>query len=463
MQLKRIKAEKVFLFFALIWGMSLVFITPPFQVPDEQAHFFRAYQISEFTLVPEVEENLLGGEVPKSLVDLLLLYNHGHLDSTGDFNWKHIEAGLKIKSNEKEREFMIFPNTALYSPTLFIPQTSGIWLGKMMNLPPLVLFYLARIFNLMAWIMIIYFVIRLVPFKKWLFTILALTPMALCLSASVNSDVLVIAYSFLFIAYVFRVAFDPAKKPDNRTFVILILLSVLVALSKNIYFFLCFLFFLIPVSKAASKKKYLTGMVLFLVTTLVSALASSFMINRILSQVDTIEMMYGGGIFPKINPAKQVEFILSDIPGFIKIVFHSFTERWMMVAKSYIGILGWMSIYLSNVYYLFAYSSILLVALYSGKVNPVININHKLLLLGISIVVIFAFSFTMYCSWTEPGAMRIDNLQSRYFMPVAPLIWLLFQNRKLNANKLFFVILTMAYGLFSMLETWRHLLQRFYF
>src|SRR5689334_2713329 len=40
--------------------LPLVFLTPPFQVPDEQYHFYRAYQISELSLRGEVRDNLAG-------------------------------------------------------------------------------------------------------------------------------------------------------------------------------------------------------------------------------------------------------------------------------------------------------------------------------------------------------------------------------------------------------------------
>lgn len=40
------KIENIFILFALLFGLLFVFVTPPFQSVDEQAHFFRAYGIS---------------------------------------------------------------------------------------------------------------------------------------------------------------------------------------------------------------------------------------------------------------------------------------------------------------------------------------------------------------------------------------------------------------------------------
>ena len=39
--------EKAYLFLGLIFGILFLMITPPFQVPDEPQHFYRAFHVSE--------------------------------------------------------------------------------------------------------------------------------------------------------------------------------------------------------------------------------------------------------------------------------------------------------------------------------------------------------------------------------------------------------------------------------
>jgi hypothetical protein len=43
---------RLFLPFAIVFGLVMTFLTPPFQSPDEPAHFFRAYQVSDFKILP---------------------------------------------------------------------------------------------------------------------------------------------------------------------------------------------------------------------------------------------------------------------------------------------------------------------------------------------------------------------------------------------------------------------------
>jgi Predicted membrane protein (DUF2142) len=42
----RLTPDRLVLALGLAGGLLLVFVTPPFQVPDEPAHFFRAYQVA---------------------------------------------------------------------------------------------------------------------------------------------------------------------------------------------------------------------------------------------------------------------------------------------------------------------------------------------------------------------------------------------------------------------------------
>ena len=43
-----IRPEKAFLYLAIIFGISFLFTTPPYQVPDDAYHFYHLYNISEF-------------------------------------------------------------------------------------------------------------------------------------------------------------------------------------------------------------------------------------------------------------------------------------------------------------------------------------------------------------------------------------------------------------------------------
>lgn len=460
---QNIKPEKVFLYISLCWGLLMVFLVPPFQVPDEPAHFYRAYQIANFTFLPELENNMLGGNLPKSLLTLQKnsIGLSGKTEEKFDFEiWK---SCLKIPLHKNERRFLTFPNTSLYSPVPYIPQSLGIFTGGLFQLPPLILLYFGRIFNLLVWVALFYWAIKIIPVKKWLFLVLALIPMSVHIAASVSADAFLNGLSFLLIAYILKLAYNDYTNLGIKELIILLVISVLIALSKNIYIILVLLFFIIPSKKTGNYKNYLLKCIILLGTVFLIFVLSSLLVNWYINQIDPIENFYGtNSTVPKINPSKQVQIILADIPGFFNVVINSFTFYWQMVAGSYIGYLGWMELSLGNYFYLYAYLTILFLAITDEQNKIKIRLFDKAVFLTVFLTIIVAFSFTMYCSWTEPGSKIITNLQGRYFIPVAPLGLLVFANNRFISPGKIQATVVLAFILVSIIVSTGTMLNRFY-
>lgn len=435
-----LSAPKVFLFFAISWGVLMVFLTPAFMVPDEPNHFYRAYQVSELNFIPEVDNNRLGGVLPKSLVDLQL-----KIWETNGINPKVDKVlfndCLSISLNPEEKTFIFFPNTSLYSPVSYIPQAIGISIGKIIGAPPLVLVYLGRLFNLAFWILLIYLALIIIPTYKWLFLLLALLPMSISQSASLSADVMVNGLSFLLIAIIFNLAFTLKAKLGIKELIILVIIAVFLTLSKSIYFFLILLYFIIPVIKARTTRSYIIYSIVLILCTFITLTLSSLIISHLTHQITPIEIFYGDHpTVPKINPDKQIQFILSDIGGFVKMVIKSFIWYRNMAYKSFIGIFGWMNVLLYPKYYPFAIFVLIVAALLESKKEITINLFQKLIMLISFVGIIFIFSFTMYLSWTEVGGEMVSNLQGRYFIPIVPLLFVLLYNRKLNVKPIIFPV-----------------------
>ena len=100
--------------------------------------------------------------------------------------------------------------------------------------------------------------IKLTPVHKWVLLILSLMPITLSQGGSLSADSFTIAISFLVIAIFLKFSFDYKKKDIKKKDIgILFILILMLALSKQTYFLLVFLFFLIPAAKFGSKKKML--------------------------------------------------------------------------------------------------------------------------------------------------------------------------------------------------------------
>ena len=105
--------------------------------------------------------------------------------------------------DRSDRVFTAFSNTAIHPPLAYLPQALGIFLAGHFTSSILVLFYVGRTFNFLAATALIFCAIRSAPVGKWIFTVLALTPMVLFLTSSLSSDALTNAFSFLVVSRVF--------------------------------------------------------------------------------------------------------------------------------------------------------------------------------------------------------------------------------------------------------------------
>ncbi len=458
----QVHEDRFFLIFALCFGIILVFLTPPFQVPDEPAHFLRAYQVSDINFMPAVENNSLGGYVPLSTYQLMAEYN-GLNNINKRVSRELINAARCISLNPEVRNFGFFPNTSLYSPVPYLPQAVGINIGKVFNAPPLFLFYLGRLLNLFAWILLMFHAIRIIPMGKWLFVVLALLPMNMQLAASLNADAMTIGLTFVFIAMVVRLIVDDKTAINIKTLTILAILAVLIALSKSVYIFPVLLIFLIPIKKYDGIKKYLLANGIIAALAFGAALAGVMVVNHLIGQIQPIEHFYGTDpITPKINPGMQMEFIFSDIPGFVMMVIRSFQDKIYMVSYSFIGILGWMCVVLPTWYYLSAIAFIIFITLTSFNQEYNFSLFMRFVFLTLFVAILGVFSFTMYCSWTEPGAAMIDNLQGRYFLPAAPLALLAFANTGIRISEKIKFTLVLLFFILSLLITVKALLFHYY-
>ena len=107
-------------FIILLLGLfltSIAIVTPPFQGPDESNHFYRAYQISEFSFLPEKKNTGLGYAIPQDVIHSVNDLQAGiPFNPSAKFSINILRSELTKNSPSSQRLFHSFPNTALYSP-----------------------------------------------------------------------------------------------------------------------------------------------------------------------------------------------------------------------------------------------------------------------------------------------------------------------------------------------------------
>lgn len=402
--LSRTPPEQVFLAVGIVAGVVSVLLMPPFTGADERAHLFRAYQISEGTLLAERHADRVGGFLPKALQRSSWDPEHKR------FNWLNLH----------DRGFAEFRNTALYAPVPYLPQATAIAVGRIVHLPRIFLLYLGRLAGLAASLTLIFAAIRVAPIGKRLFVLLALTPMALRQMTALTADSVTNAAAFLLVAMFLRLALDRQMQLGGRFLALLALCSLVVSLSKQAYFPLLFLYFMCPAERIGSLQRYLATF-LGIAALNLAALAAWFWV---------IQSLYAPQpIAPDADPARQLAFIVSHPIDYCLILLADARYHWASYLAHCFGYVrrlppafGWLHV-----------PVLALVGLVDGREDVALGLRAKSAIIGVLVTTIVVVNTLNYLGWNPVGADSISFIQGRYYIPITPLPALLLSNRRLSS------------------------------
>ena len=410
---KNFKIEKIFLTIVIPIGIMYMFIIPIGRVPDEQNHFYRAYEISKgyFTSL-KIETGRAGNYFSSNFKYVL--------DVNNNYDKELKNMNLKV---DDTKEFYIFTNTSLYAFVSYLPQTIGIKIGSILNLPIFWIAMLGRITNFAFWVLLMYFSIKKMPFKKLSILVICFLPMMLQEAVSLSADTITIGMSFFLISYILSIKYDDKKKLEKKDKIILSLSAITLSLCKIVYMPLCLLMFLIPENKFINKKrKYIEIGVLAAIVVIINviwlAISSGYLID------------FNEGV----NAAEQVKFILCNPIKYIEIIFVSIYSYFGIYMFGLVGgSLCNFDVVLSDIYsYLLIIILILTCALDSTKLKKYDKIS-----MGLIILIVSALIFTsLYVQWTPVANYVVDGVQGRYFIPLLiPIITFLnITNLKFDLN-----------------------------
>lgn len=410
--------ERFLLVAGLLFGLGLAVVTPPFQVPDEPAHFYRAYRVSEgrLDLIPPAEG--VGVDLPESILAVTDLNGGLPFHPERKIAPETIRAAFRIPLAPDRRAPAWLPNTLQYPFVPYVPQALGIALGRLFGASPLVLLYLARLMNLIAGTLMVVIAVRRLPAFQWLAVMVALTPMALFLRASASADVTSAGAAFLVVGAAASLAWGegPARRSD-----LFLLAASTVALcgSKAAYFPLAFLAFLIPAARfpRGGRARFLTIQMALTFAVTLYAIA----VSRVVGSIN---------VSPAVDASRQIRGALADPLGFLAIVATDYATHAHRYAGQLIGKLGWLDTKLPMPF-LLSYLAVLLGLLFVDT-SPRIEVRpwQRAFIAALVLTALVLISASQYAVWTPYGAKYIEGLQGRYFSPLVPAaVWALHGRR----------------------------------
>ena len=447
-RLCNIKPETAFIIIALIYGLSFLVIVPPFHVIDEPTHFFRASDVSEGHIIPEKVKGGAVVTITASMLDAaqkldLCKYPQGRIPLTNITSAFFIPLNKTFKVHQDISIYAI----VTYPPIPYLASALGMDVGKLFNLPVLFLLYIGRLMNLIVWLLLIYLAIKITPVHKWVMFLLALMPMTIFQGASLSADSFTIAVSFLVIAIFLKFAFDEGKKLiTNLDLVLLFGLVLMLTLSKPFYFILIFLFFLIPQYKLVNRgKMFSTFAVMFLSIVVIESLW--YLATHTLYVPENYKTSILG----------QMSYILSNPLVFPRVMFHTLWASSYTYLIEAVGHIRWV-IFLPR-WVTYSYVAVLIATAFLDKNEIKISRKQKFIIAGTFLFICFMIFAVEYIAWTPVGKTTVGGVQGRYFVPVVPLLFLLFYNNRikkqvkgLNVFIVLFTLIILSFTVFTVLR-----------
>lgn len=419
--MKNMKIENLFLIISLFFGLLLVLIVPPFQSPDENSHFLKAYSLSEGTIRPQNVDGNVGYYSPKNSLDYIdtKLSMMGNRNMKYDYSSLYLDQMLSTSYNSKT--FRSNP-TSFITPFAYVVPATGIILASNVtafdysntsdskHVSTSVLLQYARIFSLVVYSVIGFFAIKITPkLKKTFFTILLL-PTSLFLRSMVTYDSLIVVITALSVSKMLQLYVDEKHKFNNVDCCLLVVCGYFLLNVKTVYSVVFLLMFFIPYEKFGTKKNQVKQYIKMITLVLILTLLSKICYFGISSETHEILL-------------NQQRWAISHPIYLLKILITNIFEQMHTQLYFMVGTVGLLDTYLPVLMVGLIYFNLIIVSICEALKSK-IKFSMPICLLYVififlSVIAVYGY---MYIQWSplasnQIGGTEVSGVQGRYYIP----------------------------------------------
>ncbi len=472
----------------LAGGLLLAFVTPPFEVPDEPAHFFHVYQLATAAAAQPGPDGASGFWLPASLPRLVELSGVAEVAGHPE---RRLPPGLlaaawRLPLAPERRVLVPAGLLSPHAPVAYLPAAAAVAAGRLLALGPLPLLYLARLGNLAAALAVSWAAVRFAPAQRWLLALLALTPMAMFERSSAAADALTNALALLLVSCLLSLALrrsppggGPAAEPDGGGPALLrgggLADRAVGGLAEQSHSELGELDGSEgaagamagalghgggPAWSAATARQ--AAWLLACAFALAAAKGAYFLLDLLIFVVPpsvlgsarrTAELRAGGAaaaaagaglswwvargyaahapLRPGQQPMLQLRRALGEPLRFAGLAAADYLHHGLRYAAGFAGNFGWLDTPLPRPAIAIWGLLLLAAALTGGDAGLALAAWQRWVAAAVVAATMLLLSLSQYVLWTRLGADFVDGLQGRYFLPLAPAAALLFYNRRL--------------------------------
>lgn len=408
--------EKIYIGIGTVVGIMVLLLVPPGHVPDENSHFTRSFVDANYTFKKKDEIKL-----PETVNSLFYKFTHDVHSNNQKFSGK---TYLFDMLNNPEyctlsNENAYYENTRYLSFLPYLPSEIIMFMCKFLKVSILTTFLLSRLMNLCICMVLSYFAVKIIPRYKKIIVLIAMFPIFFQQAMGLNMDYLTNSVSLLLIALVFKYK-ELNVKLTLKQLVLILILAIALGLCKFGYFPLLCLIILIPNDKFKNKKVAIMFKLIFIILPLIT----SFLFNM----TAVSETNYGSEYY---TLEKIIKNPLNSIKIFLKTLIYRFD---LDIFRGHIDGFGWSTKHhVAPVLWTIASIYIIMIFTKDGSLKQ-LSKQNRIFVLVITVIVFCLIYLICFVGWTRQNTDMINGVQSRYFIPCMPLLYIGISNDFIMLN-----------------------------
>ena len=406
---KQLEPNKVFIILSLYF-IPLVFIIPPYDVPDEPVHYMRAYKLSLIT-----NKNKKASD-PSTVTfygpDMKCLAYGQFQNPSAHFNLSKFSSCIKEKQNQLQESGDDYAknNISFAHPIAHIVPAIGVKIADVFSNSPVKIFMAGRIMNCIVSILGISYAIKKSKSNKLIFLLISTIPMFVQQMVSYSYDSLL--NTSCLIATSLTICILCNEKISKKDTIILTMSLTFILCSKSIYGLILLPSLFIRNKKGIKNyfkehKPVIISILISLVVLLLWRIFGQHAAHKILS-----------------NPSSgsNLTYIIHNPVKIFGIAFNTLKINGWFYIQSFFGYFGWFIFKFDNIIYIIYLIMLYILIKNKDTASVVLNKKIRIISICISLIVIAGVFGALYIDWSKYAMKYVDGVQGRYFIPIIPLL-----------------------------------------
>ena len=410
--IRDVEVTKAFPILAIYLGVLIQLLVPINGVPDETWHLDTAYKYSNY--IVGAGSTGIPGTIYKRHGDVIM----------SDMLPNDIETGSYYQTamhtfelcDDRELDVVTYYDTGTQVLFInFLPAAIGIGIGRLLGLSAMFTFQLGRIFNLMAYVWLVWMAVRIMPWGRYAMAAIAMFPISMQQAASLSYDPVLLGAAFLFTALCARGFAE--KEHSVGSYIATAVLAVYLIFNKGAaYAPLILLVFASQKTVGFIRNNYKKCL---LAAAVICVLLFAVFYVKFLPVLSSLS----GLTDASDNGTVTLVSIIHDPAQMIRLFWNTIVAGNNNITLGVFGgILGWNNMQVSAIFpMLMAMGTLFLTG---ADKETYVNGRWRIFSAIAAALSSFIIMSAMMLAETQVGAKRISSLQGRYFIPVILVLFL---------------------------------------